>query len=97
MAAASRAGLGCDRQILSQVRLPDREDGLPRKQPAREPYLANRARREHLLEHCLLGCYHPVPVALALQLCLHGLSFWGKRASQDDAFEFQTVSVTLSS
>lgn len=48
-AALGRAGLGCDRQILSQVRLPDHEDigtRLPRKQPAREPYLANRARRE---------------------------------------------------
>lgn len=47
VAALGRAGLGCDRQILSQGRLPDHEDvgtRLPRKQPAREPYLANRAR-----------------------------------------------------
>lgn len=29
MAASGRAGLGCDRQILSRVRLPDREDVGP--------------------------------------------------------------------
>lgn len=87
--ALGRAGLGCDRQILSQVRrLPDREDvgaRLPRKQPAPEPYLANRARREHLLGNPLSGCFHPVPVACVPELYLHGPPVWGKREPQDPA------------
>lgn len=70
---------------------------LPRKRPAPEPYLANGARREHLLENRLAGRFHPAPVALVLQSYQRCPSIWGKRESQETALPFRTLLVTLSS
>ena len=95
VAALGRVGLGCDRRILSQVCLPDHGavgSRLPPERPAREPYLANRARREPLLENCLVGYFHPVPAALVLPLYLRSRSIWGRRESQDNSFHFRPLS-----
>lgn len=89
VAALGRAGLGCDRQILSQVRLPDHEDvgtRLPRKQPAREPYLANRARREPL-------CWETVSSATFIR-CLW-LSFFHSTSTVSQSGEKKNLKIHL--